>query len=229
MAQRLSGSLHLVWTENRRTMLSYRREGGHWSLRLHRMFAKAPPEVVEALAAFVARRDRRAGRVLDAFIADHRPPEDHPRARAPRRSRGRFHDLQALFEHVNRAHFQGSIEAAVTWSTWRNTRRRRRRSIRLGSYYPQEKLIRIHPALDQNWVPSFFIEFILFHEMLHQAVPSVVIGGRRQYHPPEFRRRERLHPDYDRAMGWERTHLERLLKAKHEHQDDALVTPLARS
>jgi len=81
----------------------------------------------------------------------------------------------------------------------------------MGVYDHLTRTIRIHPALDQEVVPRFFVEYIVFHEMLHQAVPGDDRGSRREHHGPPFRRRERAYPGYARAIAWERENLALLL------------------
>jgi hypothetical protein len=49
--------------------------------------------------------------------------------------------------------------------------------------------------------------------MLHQAVPAREVNGRRIVHGAEFRRRERAHPDFARALAWERSHIRLLLSS----------------
>jgi predicted metallopeptidase len=60
-------------------------------------------------------------------------------------------------------------------------------------------------------VPAFFVDYIVFHEMLHQAIPARQSGSRRQHHGPEFRARERAYPDYEKAIAWERENIGMLL------------------
>ncbi len=88
-----------------------------------------------------------------------------------------------------------------------------RRAIKLGTYSAIERLIRIHPVLDQAWVPRYFVSFVIYHEMLHHVMPATIVGGRRLLHPPLFLARERLFRDFERAIAWERAHLHRLLRA----------------
>ena len=73
--------------------------------------------------------------------------------------------------------------------------------------------MRIHPALDQPWVPHYVLESIVYHELLHAALPATVVDGRRRVHTPEFRRRERLYPRLDEAKAWVRENLMRLIEA----------------
>jgi predicted metal-dependent hydrolase len=90
--------------------------------------------------------------------------------------------------------------------------KRRRKSIRLGVYDHQTREIRIHPALDRPEVPHYFVEFIVFHEMLHQLFPSPPGAGRKIHHPRAFRDRERAYPRYAEATRWEKAHLSLLLR-----------------
>ena len=102
------------------------------------------------------------------------------------------------------------MRASIGWG--RAPGRRRRKSIRLGVYDHQTREIRIHPALDHPEVPRFFVEFIVFHEMLHQLFPSSNGPGRRVHHPRAFRDRERAFPLYQAAIAWERENLRALLQ-----------------
>ena len=82
----------------------------------------------------------------------------------------------------------------------------------MGNYVPEEKLIRIHPVLDQAWVPRFFVEAVVFHEMLHHDMPAVVENGRHHFHTEAFRRRERSFEYYSMAQRWEKQNFSRLLR-----------------
>ena len=86
------------------------------------------------------------------------------------------------------------------------------RSIRFGSFDYDHQLIRLHPKLDAAWVPAFFVEFIVFHELCHGVIPPRVENGRRLLHPPEFGTLERRFPLYDQALAWEQKNLHRFLR-----------------
>ena len=93
--------------------------------------------------------------------------------------------------------------------------RRRRRSIRFGSYSPGPRLIRIHPLLDQDFVPRYFVRYIVFHEMLHAHLGLVESpSGRTLSHTHEFNQIERAYPDFHRAEAWQRNsaNLRKLLR-----------------
>lgn len=219
LAARLGKPIELRLTDNRRTMISWTTRAGVVRLRLHRMFAEAPEVVVEALAGTLEGRSRAAGRVLDAFIQSNRGAIRCGR-RAPRaRPSGRCHDLAAILAKVNTELLGGAFEGQVGWG--RSTAARRRRSIRLGSYSHADRLIRIHPALDQPFVPTFVVEWVVYHEMLHQLVPCPTSGRRRRCHTAEFRAREAAFPGHARAEAWERENLPRLLRYRGRSAEPA--------
>ena len=55
------------------------------------------------------------------------------------------------------------------------------------------------------------MEYVVFHEMLHQCFPSSG-EGRRVHHPRAFRERERAYPLYAAAVRWEKENLQLLLR-----------------
>lgn len=197
--------------DNRSTMISFRRAPPVLKIRVHHMFLDAPPAIIDAVADYAGRGKRDAGQALDDFISGHQAHiRALPRKPAALESRGACFDLQTLFDELNAGFFQGGIRARIGWG--RQTARRRRKSIRLGVYDHKAREIRIHPALDRPDVPRFFVEYIVFHEMLHQLFPSDRPDGRNVHHPRAFRDRERAFPKYGAAIAWEKQHLNQLLR-----------------
>ncbi len=119
---------------------------------------------------------------------------------------GRTYDLDSLFQRLNRLYFDHSLQVTVRWSL-RAVRKAKRR-ILLGTYHHSTKTITLSKRLDQPRVPLFFVEHILFHEMLHAAFPE----ERHPMHTEKFRRYEKMHPDYARAHLWEKENIDVLFK-----------------
>jgi hypothetical protein len=82
----------------------------------------------------------------------------------------------------------------------------------MGSFSVEDRIIRVHPALDQADVPRFFVEWIVFHEMLHGRLEIRRRGSRRCFHPPEFLAQEREFHDYERAAAWEKENVDRIFR-----------------
>ncbi|MBK8172043.1 MAG: hypothetical protein IPK60_17100 [Sandaracinaceae bacterium] len=202
-------------TQNRRTMISATRRTDALHVRIHRMFLRAEAAIVHALAHYLKRgRSTKASRVLSGFIEKNREvlaPSDASRERVV--TKGAVHNLSEIFDDINQRHFEGKVfGATITWGR-RSSSRRRRRTIKLGTYSYDERLIRVHPALDQDFVPRFFVEYIVFHEILHHLIPVASGAGRRVVHSAEFRARERAYPHYVKALMWEARHVRDLMRA----------------
>ena len=215
LAHRIGEEVRLEVHDNRSTMISYRRDRGTVALRVHHMFLSADEPTTQALADFAsARRHRRqAGQLLDSYIRRNHVDIRLPRPLERLEPHGWVHDLEVVFRSLNARFFGGSIDARIGWG--RAPLRRRRRTIKMGVYYHDTRTIRIHPALDHASVPSYVVEFIVYHEMLHQACPTeTTASGQKRIHTKTFRVRERSHPDHDRALTWEKEHLAQLLSRR---------------
>ncbi|MCY1012317.1 hypothetical protein OV079_43635 [Nannocystis pusilla] len=202
----------IIFTDNVHTMLSVKRGQGVYTLRMHRMFAAAPPAVLRAVARYAQSQDRDAGALLRRYIdGNEHLIRDAEKPRTQQLdTQGAHFNLQELFDDLNARYFGGTIEAKITWGP-RTRRKPGRESIKLGSYSIEERLIRVHPVLDAADVPRFFVEWIIYHEMLHEVHDMPIVDGRRVYHTPEFRRAEALFDRYAEAVLWERTQVHKLL------------------
>lgn len=198
--------IDLKITDNRSSMISHKPGKENTAqLRLHRMFLSAPPEVIQALGLWLKRGCcKRSGTTVDSFIQSSRHLIDKPR-RSPQKSTapvGNVHDIQRLYHEVNLDEFDNTLDVPITWG--KLPARRRRNSIRLGSYTEEDHLIRIHPYLDQEKVPVYFVRYIVFHEMLHAHLGVKILpSGRRDVHSKEFIRIEKAYKDYERAVAWQ--------------------------
>jgi predicted metal-dependent hydrolase len=205
--------LRVKLTDNRYTMVTVRRGSTAYTVRVHRMFARAEAHLVRALARYVVHNDARASAVIGEFIEKHAhtiPRRPKQARRVVMRTSGRAHDLQTIFERLNAKYFAGQLNARITWGA-APRRRRPRRSIKMGSFAVEDRIIRIHPVLDHPSVPEYFVAWIVFHEMLHGKHAVVRKGDRRCFHSKEFMAEERSFGDYQRAAAWERANMDRLL------------------
>ena len=211
----LDRELDLVITDNRCTLISVRRKGDRYQLRVHHMFLDADPKIIRALARYTMGKNHDASTLLNEYIELHQDRiKKNPVRRANQpvlNSKGDIWDLQEIFDSLNRRFFDGELDIAITWGKRSRRRPKRHRSIKMGSYSVEDQLIRIHPALDRPFVPRYFIELVVYHEMLHHIHPMPVINGKRRFHTPEFRAQERAFPHYDRARRWERNNIDKLL------------------
>jgi hypothetical protein len=208
------GPVQLAVTDNLHRMVTHTRENGTLRVRVHMMFLGAPERVLDALVRYALSSDRQASLLLSEFIAANSYRIRASRAvSGPLRTKGKVHDLLAILADINKRYFGSSVsDVLVSWGRRTRPRGKQRGTIKLGSYSATERLIRLHPALDREWVPRYFVSYIVYHELLHHLVPAVSDGGRISLHSPAFTRREREYRLYERALEWERKHLGRLLR-----------------
>lgn len=206
------GPVQLAVTDNLRRMVSRTRTRGTLRVRIHMMFLGAPERVRIALVDYVVRDDRKASVIVGQYIDanSHRIRASRP-VTGPLETRGTHHDLLEIMNAVNTEYFGGAAgDVLITWGRRTRPSEKKRNTIKLGSYSATERLIRVHPALDRDWVPRYFVSFIVYHELLHHVIPAAP----RVLHPPELLRREREFRHYERALVWEQKHIDRLLKAR---------------
>jgi hypothetical protein len=209
LERRFSIPVTLAVTDNRQSLVTYR----HRRVRVHAMFLDAPEAVQKALASYVLER-RDDKHVMGDYVRANVHRIRAAKIASPLRAQGHVHDLEAIFDKLNDRYFDGLPAAEGVQITWgRRAARGARERMKLGSYSVAERLIRIHPVLDGAWVPDYFVEHVVYHELLHHVVAPVARGSRMLKHPPEFRRREKLFSHHDRAIMWECGHMEKLLGA----------------
>lgn len=220
-----TGPVILSITDNRHSIITHRVQRGILHARVHHMFLDAPASVVDALVRYVTARaggDREASALLSDYIDENGSRLARRKRNAPLVSKGKHHDLLRLFQEINDRYFDGEVNAVITWGkassrparvSRRSRKLKPRKSIKLGSYSAVDRMVRVHPALDQTWVPRYFVAYIVYHEMLHHVIPASRGLGRVNFHPPEFRERERAFRHFERSMAWERRHVGRLLRA----------------
>ncbi|CAN5234570.1 hypothetical protein BH20VER2_BH20VER2_04190 [soil metagenome] len=125
---------------------------------------------------------------------------------------GKYFDLREIFDRLNARHFRARLRGyTVVWG--RRRRQRPKEYFVFGTIQEEDRVIRINPALDQPFVPLWFLQYVMYHEMLHSVVPDEIdTSGRRRVHTEEFYRRERQYPGYYRARRWEEENLARFLR-----------------
>lgn len=213
---RLTGKVVVLTITDNRCSMVYVSPGpnGTVKVRLHHMFLLAPPDVLRSLAQFIRRPTRACRQRLNAFVRQSRhliggPPRG--RAWLNLSHRGFHVNLKEIYDRLNRRYFAGRLAATITWGRSRGGARRH--SIDFGCYDPTARIIRINPALDRPWVPRLFVDYIVYHEMLHASLGvKSLSNGRWEVHSLRFREEEKEFRFYRWALRWERANLWRFLR-----------------
>jgi hypothetical protein len=162
----------------------------------------------------MAIRKRPAARLKPKVVA--RRPAKSPKRKAvkPRfplqrqfdfeEAQGRWFNLRAIFEKLNARYFRNRIKNyRLVWG--RKRRERPRETMVFGTIQEEDRIIRIHPLR--------FIEYVVYHEMLHSVVPDLYDDqGRRVVHHDRFLEKERRFHWFRRAKAWEQENLARFLQ-----------------
>ncbi len=126
--------------------------------------------------------------------------------------KGRYFDLRIIFAKLNARYFRNRLKSyTIVWG--RRRKGRPKDEIVFGSIQEEDKIIRIHPLLDRSFVPVWFLEYVIYHEMCHAVVKDLYDAqGRRIVHHAKFYDRERRFHWFRRAKSWEEDNLARFLR-----------------
>jgi predicted metal-dependent hydrolase len=185
---------------------------GRISAKVSLYFRNAPPHILEIVALIliskVYRRkvDSALRRIYRSYSHDLQKKIPGPSKRSLSRyvPRGKYYNLQEIFDRLNRDFFSGEISPVRTgWSLTRSYRR-------LGFYDDRRKLLVISRVFDHKKVPEQVIRFLVYHEMLHIIIPERMGRHRRILHSAEFRRREKQFPGFHEIEVWIKRNLPHL-------------------
>jgi hypothetical protein len=177
-----------------------RLEDGKLHVRISDLLEGAPAPVTEALAYILLGKLYRKP-VARAYTHRYRlylnRRDVRRQAQLVRQIRGRkflsgpqgqHHNLEEVFERLNREHFDGLMgRPLLGWS------RGKARSM-LGHFDPAHNAIIISRILDEAALPAVALDYVMFHEMLHLQHPVDHHGARRCVHTREFREAEKRFP-----------------------------------
>jgi hypothetical protein len=195
----------LTITDNSTSLLSIRPQHTGVSVRLHRIFLQAGDDVIGEIASFIKKRNMKTPLIRDFIRHNSGCIRKREFKKRIVKTLGNYFDLSGLYRSINEEYFGGRISAEITWGEKGPGYAVRKRT--LGSYNSHSRTIRINPVLDKKTVPLYFMEFIVYHEMLHAGMGVEMKNGRRRVHTREFRRRERLFRHYNEALEWEKKNL----------------------
>jgi hypothetical protein len=180
----------------------WREASGRVIIQAQDCFRDAPPKVAEAVLRMnLGRIDRPTRRRFSHLIHAWHLLEAPPARSWPasKLKPGRHHDLAAILAGVRARHCPelGEMDISLAARTSRTTMGRHERRA-------PRSLILINPLLDHAAVEPWYLDFLVFHECLHELVPPRCRNGRIERHPRELRQRERTHPDYPKVRNYER-------------------------
>jgi hypothetical protein len=147
--------------------------------------------------ALFGRRSRKHNRLLHALLLSERYQQLRRELESlggiVEETRGMVHDLAESFDRINANYFGGCMpRPRLTWN----------RSItagKFGHYHYATDTVMVSRALDRPHVPSFVVDHVMHHELLHKKHGLRWERGRSHAHTGEFRREERMFEKYHEA------------------------------
>ena len=174
------------------------------------MFKNAPEHVLEAILKIYTRFTRKSTRAAcRKIIRDFMTQNQHRIVCKPKACRtmsdpvGKVFDLGEIYNNLNSEYFSGNLDIYIAWSHKPNKRL-------MGTWKDtglEKNLIRINRLLDTKKVPLYYINYLIYHEMLHEVFKQRIVNGRVQRHPKEFKKLERNFPLYQKACKWQKENL----------------------
>jgi hypothetical protein len=189
--------IHVEFRRYANANSSVRLEGGRLTVRIADILEGAPAPILEALAYILLGKLYRRP-VPRVYAHRYRlylnRREIRQKLQLVRQIRGRkfvsgpegsSHNLEELFERLNRQYFDGLLgRPLLGWS------RQPSRSL-LGHFDPSHNAIIISRIFDRPAAAPLALEYVMFHEMLHLRYPVDHHGVRRRVHTREFLQAER--------------------------------------
>ncbi len=174
-------------------------------IKIANSFQQAPKYILKYLAVILYSKifrykiDSRIRRKYHQFVKETILPHYKAGSRKPSlkyKAQGDVYNLIYIFEDINRAYFQNKLkQPTLGWSLNKSY-------TRLGFYAEDKNLLVISRIFDAVYVPLKVVEYMMYHEMLHIAIPSEVVNGRRRVHHQEFNKLDRAFPDYAEIQKW---------------------------
>ncbi|MCL2183304.1 MAG: SprT-like domain-containing protein [Chitinispirillia bacterium] len=125
-------------------------------------------------------------------------------------TKGFAYDLREIFDALNRAYFKGELKSYIRWGQADSrTSYQATRTDKDGNSF---NLITISGVYDSPQVPEYAIYGLVYHEMLHIAIPPRMVNSRRVIHGRDFKAAEKKYPFLDQWAEWERENMGRLVK-----------------
>ena len=99
-------------------------------------------------------------------------------------SAGKHHDLEKSYQRVNQQFF--SNKSKKPHLVWNNRLTRRK----FGHYQEDTNTVMVSISLDHPRVPDYVLDYVMYHELLHQKLGVRLKNGHRYTHTPEFKKME---------------------------------------
>jgi hypothetical protein len=220
----LKGVRNILIAPNARLKSSWRLKihsfSGRRTLTIPSYFENAPENIKEALIewamlvpikkhrkqSLLSHQKKTLEQIVLRYIAESGNAHNRLRkiASLTFQSQGCSYDLREVFSHVNVTYFNGKLTSFIRWGKSRGRSYQTSFNDQQGQ---RQNLISIAQLYNRPDVPRFAIESIVYHEMLHIAIPPFKRNCKNVIHGQDFKRAERSFPYFKQWRQWEKDRL----------------------
>ena len=190
------------------TFISVLRKRSELKVSLHKLFLDAPDNVKDAVVTYCLSRDRIAHGIIKTYANKYFSYADYTHRLNIKnlKTKGEFFDLKQIMDNLNFIYFKEALNLNITW--FEKPKYRKFRHITFGSFDKNSNLVRINKMLDSENIAFYFINFIVYHEMLHNVCKEIFSeDGKRKVHTKAFKEKEKEFAYYKEAKEFEKKFL----------------------
>lgn len=129
------------------------------------------------------------------------------------KTKGRKYNLKEIFDYLNLLYFNNELKSFVRWGQ-KGTKTSYQTWYQLNES-EKVSMITIASLYNHPDIPEYAIKSVMFHEMLHIAVPPYIKNSRRVVHGREFNEAQKRNPDLLIWQKWEKEGLQKILRSRN--------------
>lgn len=195
--------LNVEFTKNSIRKISvHRNEQGSLLIKLHYLFESIDGSDYDALVEYIQHETETSKQALINYLSKVWPTDNTTVEEG-------LKQFNELLKKLIQSHFPKLPHLALKWS--KVGKKGPQKSIRLASFWPKQKEIRIHPYLKDDRIPEYYLCYILFHELCHAYLMFSGKAKNGKHHGPDFYALENQFPNIKEAKVWEKEVLPQLL------------------
>ncbi|MBN2479265.1 MAG: hypothetical protein JXA94_03470 [Parachlamydiales bacterium] len=195
--------------EYKSTYISVAKSKKEIKISLHSLFLNSPESIKKALFSFCLKRDKASFNIIKGYANRYFENLDYTHKLDKKKlfTKGKVYDLKNILDTMNLFYFKDKLNLLnITWFEVPNYTKFRH--FTFGSYDKNLKLIRINKLLDSDIIPFYFINYVVYHEILHYIIPEKMGENlRRSVHSKEFKEKEKRFAYYKEARSFEKKFL----------------------
>ena len=179
-------------------------------ISLHKLFENAPEDINEAVINYCTRKHGDSRRILKTYANEYFSKIDnsHKLDKQKLITNGNCFDLKQIYDNLNIFYFQDKLNLNITW--FEKPKYIKFSHFTFGTYNKTLKLIKINKLMDNLNFPFYFINYIVYHEMLHSICEEkITLNGQRLIHTKEFKKLEQKFAYYKEALAFEKIFLKK--------------------